>query len=237
MDTCEDPSLLEYARFYNIACDSAEIDPSAYIDDAGEADAETPPLHPEASEVRINVEHLLREKLDVTKEAACFLASVVRDSQTEKIDLDWSQDLPPLQTASDLKVAVPITTLDNDPDSLNQQPPERYEENDFSQLLDESCLDDQDMPIPNSVPYYGQNIMEQFTREKLNCTKDSFIMLQNVKRGCELSREEVDDLLQSMIPSSKVRGRTTITKNLLTSNVHRSQHENQLRSLLPRPMI
>lgn len=212
MDTWEDPSLLEYARFYNIACDSAEIDPSVYIDDPSEADDDTPPLRPEVSEAQTNVEHLLHEKLDVTKDAACFLASVARDVQAEKIEIGWSQYLPPFQTADNLKVAVPITTLDGDRYSLDRQPPLRYEENDFSRHLDELCLDNQDMPIPESGPLYGPNIMEQCTREKLNCTKESFLILQNVKRNCELSREEVDTLLQSMMASRKVRGTPIITK-------------------------
>ncbi|GAB1199556.1 hypothetical protein APSETT444_008906 [Aspergillus pseudonomiae] len=153
MENPPEPSLLEYARFYGIARDFTAVDPLTYIDDVA---TETPLPHDTLSEfqdhiyeTQRNVEDKLRkEKLNVRKESARLLASVIQDARAEKLDINWDELLPKFSQADELKLPLPILHEDSIMETLRYTSPLRYDENVVEiRPHDESCpkLKDEDI--------------------------------------------------------------------------------------------
>lgn len=185
MDQPQKSSLLEYARFHGIAIDPTTINPLTYIDETSENDCisnhETLSTFENHSSIaRGSIEQGLRsEKLNVGKNDARFLSTVIRDARAERVEVNWAEYLPSMRRIEGLKVETPALASHHETDvaSLGKH---TY----FSRgaALLKGCLsyplaDSSDGLIKASV-----DIVNGMRNEKLNCSKGPLFLLQNAVR-------------------------------------------------------
>ncbi|GAB1208327.1 hypothetical protein APSETT445_007075 [Aspergillus pseudonomiae] len=184
MENPPEPSLLEYARFYGIARDFTAVDPLTYIDDVA---TETPLPHDTLSEfqdhiyeTQRNVEDKLRkEKLNVRKESARLLASVIQDARAEKLDINWDELLPKFSQADELKLPLPILHEDSIMETLRYTSPLRYDENVVEiRPHDESCPKLKDEDIIADLLVKADQVLKDVMPEKLNCMNVKDMLLE-----------------------------------------------------------
>ena len=210
METPKDPSLLEYARFYGIARDFTAVDPITNIDETA---SETPLPRDALSEfqdyiyeTQRNVEDNLRkEKLNVRKESARLLASVIQDARAEKLDINWDELLPKFSQVDELKVQLPILDNDSILDTLRYTSPLRYDENKIEiRPLDEPCQKLKDEDITADLLTKADQVLKDIMPEKLKCSRESMLLIQKARDCGGLHFADLETLLNEMIISGQV---------------------------------
>ncbi|GES60143.1 hypothetical protein ATEIFO6365_0002047500 [Aspergillus terreus] len=182
MDTPQASSLLEYARCHGIASDFTVIDPSLFLDLPQEPTERHQPQPPLDYDMPDDLDQVLRnDKLNIRKDAIRFLSSILRETQANRIGINWAEILPPFNPAHDLKVDLPLSRL-GAPIELPSSPL-RYSED-----IDDAVLFESVANQPSTVDAlthsldYGQRVVEQIQKERLNCSKSAFLLLQDVTR-------------------------------------------------------
>ncbi|KAE8414038.1 hypothetical protein BDV36DRAFT_303620 [Aspergillus pseudocaelatus] len=245
MENSQKPSLLEYARFYGIARDFAAVDPLTYID---ETTSETPLPRDALSEfqdyiykTQRNVEHDLRkEKLNVRKESARLLASVIQDARAEKLDIDWDELLPKFSQVDELKVQLPILYDDSIMDTLRYTSPLRYDENKIEiRPFDESCQKLKDEDIKADILAKADQVLKDIMPEKLKCSRESMLLIQKARDRGSLPFADLEGLLNNMMISGQEEHSPSKSPPLLLSDVdetyYRSPSPASMSLMLPSP--
>ncbi|KAI9930537.1 hypothetical protein MW887_011291 [Aspergillus wentii] len=188
----EGPSLLEYARFHGIAADFTSANNALeYVNQIHEIASEDLTSHEEnvatfeshLSTVQSRIEQDLRkEKLDLRKEDARFLSMIIRDVKAEQIDIDWDSLLPSFNRIRRLKVETPILHIDSDTDILSLKKPVSYDHDDIELPPAEKYPRDCQMDILDSFLGMADKTIGNMKMEKLDCTKDSLVMIQNARK-------------------------------------------------------
>ncbi|KAB8208155.1 hypothetical protein BDV34DRAFT_233673 [Aspergillus parasiticus] len=245
METPKDPSLLEYARFYGIAQDFTAVDPITNIDETA---YETPLPRDALSEfqdyiykTQRDVEDSLRnEKLNVRKESARLLASVIQDARAEKLDINWDELLPKSSQVDELKVQLPILDNDSIMDTLRYTSPLRYDENKVEiRPLDESCQKLKDEDITADLLTKADQVLKDIMPEKLKCSRESILLIQKARDCGGLPFADLEGLLDEMIISGQEEHNPSKSPPLLLSDIdetyYRSPSPASMSLMLPSP--
>ncbi|KAE8333881.1 hypothetical protein BDV39DRAFT_211921 [Aspergillus sergii] len=245
METPQDPSLLEYARFHGIARDFTAVDPITNID---ETTYETPLPRDALSEfqdyiyeTQRNVEDSLRkEKLNVRKESARLLASVIQDARAGKLDINWDELLPKFSQVDELKVQLPILDNDSIMDTLRYTRPLRYDENKIEiRPLDESCQKLKDEDITADLLTKADQVLKDIMPEKLKCSRESVLLIQKARDCGGLPFADLEGLLDEMIISGQEEHNPSKSPPLLLSDIdetyYRSPSPASMSLMLPSP--
>jgi hypothetical protein len=190
MDTPQEPSLLEYARCHEIASDFTVIDPSLFFDLSQDPTETHQPQPPPDYDVPDELDQVLRnDKLNLRKDAIRFLSSVLRETRADRIDINWAEILPPFNPARDLKVELPLSRL-GAPIELPSSPLRYNEEIDDAILVESVANQPSTVDALTHSLDYGQRVVEQIQKERLNCSKSAFLLLQGVTRRDPVSWKE-----------------------------------------------
>lgn len=192
------PSLLDYARFYGIASDFTAIDPVACIDDSHRTPPSEPRTKPAIEQLRKAhqpiTQPFLKEKLDIKKEGAHLLSTVIRDAGAAKTeDFNWGDILPAFHRTERLQLDTPIFPAEHDTNTLLAQGQLRYEEREIQlEPLQESVSDETiRSPLADSI----NEAMGNIKSEKLSCSKGALLLIQRSTDCAKPSKEALADLL------------------------------------------
>ncbi|GIK05675.1 hypothetical protein Aspvir_009788 [Aspergillus viridinutans] len=211
MSAKHEPSLLEYARFHGIARDYTGIardytgiDPSQQLDHS----LKLPPDDPSVPEDKLksldkyllttqeSVEKAIREeKLNVRKEDIRLLSAVLREVRTHEFEFNLEDHLAVFHRLNKLKLEPPIFSLDYETRSTLPQKP----------VLEDP--EELDLPPLEEGPDYqfeslvkkADEINEEIRNEKLNCNKQSFMLIQDAMKLGNASSNQLDDIVANTI--------------------------------------
>lgn len=192
MDQKQGPSLLEYARFHGIATPFTTINPLEYVDQI----LENSPSSKEESSPASNsytttpwkcIERQLNsEKLNLSKKDARLLSTVIRDTRAERVEMNWDECLPSLPRIESLKVDLPALTTHHESEINALTSSVRSCRGNEALSLLRTCL-------PYSLPKSSKNFntchkIDKTTKtEKLNCTRETFLLIQNARNCGDVS--------------------------------------------------
>lgn len=204
MSAKHEPSLLEYARFHGIARDYTAINPSEQLDHS----LELPTDDPSVSEDKLksldkylltaqeSVEKAIREeKLNVRKEDARLLSAVLRDVRTHEFDFNLEDHLAAFHRLDKLKLEPPIFSLDYETRSALPQSPVLYD----TEGLDLAPLEEAPECQFETLVKKADDINEEIRNERLNCTRQSFMLIQDAVKLGNASSSHLDDILANII--------------------------------------
>ncbi|KAE8376998.1 hypothetical protein BDV26DRAFT_305164 [Aspergillus bertholletiae] len=239
METPQEPSLLEYARFYGIACDFTAVDPFKYIDETASETPLSRDILPRFQdyiyEKQKNVEDSLRkEKLNIKKESARFLASVIQDARAENIDINWGDLLPNFSQADELKVQLPILNENNIIDTLQYTSPLLYDENMIKVYpLDESGQKPKDEEITADFLAKTDQALKDVMPDKLQCNKESMLLIQKARDFGSLPFANLEGLVADMMISGQEEHIFSKSPPLLISDVDKTYYQGPTPALMP----
>lgn len=185
------PSLLDYARFHGIAIDHQTITPLDQVPQPHESINDTladPPDVPsiDPSKFHSTLEQELRsEKLEIPKDAARLLSSVVQAASRKSIDIDWNSFLPDRHRIRKLKLDLPLLKRDFD---LSTSPAARAERIALDpvqlQLPREEVEDEHDegLVFPKQYIDLSDRIWKEVSTERLDCSREDLELLQKATR-------------------------------------------------------
>ncbi|KAF4177075.1 hypothetical protein CNMCM8694_007753 [Aspergillus lentulus] len=204
MSAKHEPSLLEYARFYGIAREYTAINPSQQLDRS----LQLPPDDPSVPEDKLksldkyllttqeSVEKAIcEEKLNVRKEDIRFLSAVLRDVRSHELELNLEDDLAAFHRLNKLKLEPPIFSLDYETHSALPLKPVLYDPEEL------------DLPSLKEAPEYqfecfvekANEISKEISNEKLNCSKKTFMLIQDAMKLGHVPSNHLDDILANAI--------------------------------------
>ncbi|KAJ9322331.1 hypothetical protein DTO027B5_4884 [Paecilomyces variotii] len=184
------PSLLDYARFHGIAIDHQSINPLDQVPQPHESINDTladPPDVPiiDSSKFHSTLEQELRsEKLEIPKDAARLLSSVVQAASRKSIDIDWNSFLPDRHRIRKLKLDLPLVKRNLD---LSTSPvrAERIALDPVQlQLPREDVEDEHDegLGFPKQYIDLSDRIWKEVSTERLDCSREDLELLQKATR-------------------------------------------------------
>lgn len=192
MDQKQGPSLLEYARFHGIATPSTTVNPLEYIDQILENSPSskheslpTSSRHTKTPWGSIERE-LNSEKLSLSNNDARLLSTVIRDTRAERVEVNWDDCLPSLPRIEGLKVELPVLTTHHESEINSLTSSVRSRRGNEALSLLQICL-------PYSPPKSSKSfntahgIDEKIKTERLNCTRESFLLIQNARKCGDIS--------------------------------------------------
>jgi hypothetical protein len=204
MSAKHEPSLLEYARFHRIARDYTAINPSQQLDHSLKLPPDDPPVLEDKLKsldkylltTQESVEKAIREeKLNVRKEDIRFLSEVLRDVKTHEFESNLEDDLAAFHRLNKIKLEPPIFSLDYETHSALPKRPVLYD-------LEELGLP----PLEEGPEYQLESLMkkadeinEEIRNEKLNCNKQSFMLIQDAMKLGNASSNHLDDIVANTI--------------------------------------
>jgi hypothetical protein len=203
MSAKHEPSLLEYARFHGIAHDHTAINPNQQLDHSLKLPLNDPPVPEDKLKsldkylltTQESVEKAIREeKLNVRKEDIRLLSTVLRDARTHEFEFSLEEHLAAFHRLTKLKLEPPIFSLDYETHSTPQRP-----------VFDDS--EELDLPPLEEAPEYrfeslmkkADEFNEEIRNEKLNCNKQTFMLIQNAMKLENASSNHLDDILANAI--------------------------------------
>ncbi|EAW06749.1 uncharacterized protein ACLA_084440 [Aspergillus clavatus NRRL 1] len=198
-----EPSLLEYARFHGIASDFTSIRPSEYLDQINEVPLENPTLpedrHKAFDEYLFNTQQSLEktireEKLNVKKDGVRFLSTVIRDVKTQTFESNSEQQTKAFRRINQLRLEPPIFNLEHETSLASLRPQSSYNTEDVELLPVEEPLEFR----PETIVKTAEEIKASNRRQKVNCSKQSLVLLQDVIRLGNPSLEYLDGLLATI---------------------------------------
>ncbi|KAF7176217.1 hypothetical protein CNMCM7691_001933 [Aspergillus felis] len=204
MSAKHEPSLLEYARFHGIARDYTAITPNQQLDHSHKLPPDDPSVPQDKLKLldryllttQESVDKAIREeKLNVRKEDIRLLSAVLRDVRTHEFEFNPEDDLVAFHCLNKLKLEPPIFSLDYETHSALPQRPVLYN------------LEELDLPPLEEGPEYqfeslvkkADEINEEIRNEKLNCNKQSFMLIQDATKLGNTSSNHLDDIVANTI--------------------------------------
>ncbi|KAF7154979.1 hypothetical protein CNMCM5623_003237 [Aspergillus felis] len=204
MSAKHEPSLLEYARFHGIARDYTAITPNQQLDHSHKLPPDDPSVPQDKLKLldryllttQESVDKAIREeKLNVRKEDIRLLSAVLRDVRTHEFEFNPEDDLASFHRFNKLKLEPPIFSLDYETHSAFPQRPVLYN------------LEELDLPPLEEGPEYqfeslvkkADEINEEIRNEKLNCNKQSFMLIQDATKLGNTSSNHLDDIVANTI--------------------------------------
>lgn len=201
-------SVLDYARAHGVAFDFVAISPLKYIDQIGDILSPRIQVNQRALDDYTSVldSTIRTEKLDVSKDDALFLSTVLQEARAERTTsgVNWDSILPAPHRHDKIKLEPPLIKSDA--------------ELDLSSLKRRSLLDLNDIPLPTepATSIGCQNVLldvtEEIQKDRLECTKESLGLIQDARRSGELSRRELEGLGDSCL--GLVRGHGQVCQQL-----------------------
>ncbi|KAH8425034.1 uncharacterized protein LDX57_002783 [Aspergillus melleus] len=196
MGSSSKSSILEYARFYGIASDFTAIDPHTYIDDTCKIPTPEPQPSPVIEQLQnaqqAITQALLKEKLDIKKEGARLLSTVIRDASVRTEDINWTDVLPAFDRIERLQVETPIFPAEHDTNTMLSQRSSRYDGDIQLEPLEEPLSA---AILPSHFSDLIDDAMDHIKTEKLSCSKDAFKLIQHAKICTDPSKKAVEGLL------------------------------------------
>lgn len=189
MDQPQNPSLLGYARFHGIAIDPTTINPLTYIDETSENDCTSnhetlSTFEDHLSIARGSIEQGLRsEKLNVGKNDARFLSTIIRDARAEPVEVNWAEYLPSMRRIEGLKVETSALASHHETDVASLGKHTFFGR---GAALLKGCLSYPLADSSDGLIKASDNITKRMRNEKLNCSKGSLFLLQNAVRCSEI---------------------------------------------------
>ncbi|PYH96626.1 hypothetical protein BO71DRAFT_470718 [Aspergillus ellipticus CBS 707.79] len=202
-------SLLQYARFHGIASDFINADPLKHVNESCGRGFDFFAL-PEDGLTALKdhfyhtqkiVEHGLHsEKLDIRREGARYLSSILRDTKANDIDEYWDKVLPAWGKHDNLKLEPPIFDPGNDNSLMPSKDPVRYSHENYS--LHPPMDPPSDVCDANLSKYFTNttnDIEKRITDEKLDCTKASLMCIQNARHVGNCTLDDLENLLETSL--------------------------------------
>ncbi|GAD94767.1 hypothetical protein NFIA_056480 [Paecilomyces variotii No. 5] len=234
MSGSQEPSLLDYARFHGIAIDHQAIapldqvpPPHGSVNDDFTDPPGTPSIDPVA--VRRSLEQELKsEKLDIPKDAARFLSSLLRTASGKSLDVDWDSICPGAHPNRNLKLEVPLLKRHCEP-STSLSRAERIALDPVKlQLPRESVSDEEDEGLVFPKQYYdlSDSIKKGLSTERLDCSKDDLESLQRIRR---IEKPDSRSILEEICESQRERNGQylrDLSPILLPRRTYASMHVN-----------
>ncbi|KAK2794429.1 hypothetical protein FQN51_000872 [Onygenales sp. PD_10] len=194
MSLPSEPSILEYARFHNVA-NNKSPDPLSFIPTySGDIQASLcNPVNTQDIDlcaIRHEMQIRTREKLDVSRSSAALLSSISKLEHkpgpyaSSKYNYDEEEYLPNLHRARNLKCDLPMLKTDHELDMRS-----------FRQSTSLDCMEmdlpletvsderDEGLALPKGFWDEPRRIWEATQREKLDCTKEIVMLIQEAKGG------------------------------------------------------
>lgn len=207
MDQNQGPSLLEYARFHGMAYPSSTVNPLEYIDQILEnspcSEDECLPAsngHNTTPWESIKPQ-LSSEKLNLSKNDSLLLSTVIRGMRAERVQVNWDDCLPLSPRIEGLKVEPPALTTHHESDMATLASSVRSGRGNEVLSLLQTCL-------PYSLPRFstgfnmGYEIEEKVKKERLNCTRESLLLIQNARKCGDIG--PVMDCLEAHLQAYEV---------------------------------
>ncbi|KAL1852586.1 hypothetical protein Plec18170_005717 [Paecilomyces lecythidis] len=189
MTGSQEPSLLDYARFHGIAIDHravAPLDqvppPHSSINDGFADPSDVPSIDPPV--VHHSLEQELRsEKLDIPKDAARFLSSLLRTASANPSGIDRDSFFSEPHRNKHLKLEVPLLKRNWGP-ATSLGCAERIALDPVKlQLPRENVSDEQDEGLAFPKKYFdlSDSIWKEVSTERLDCSRDDLELLQRIQ--------------------------------------------------------
>ncbi|KAL4952668.1 hypothetical protein BDW69DRAFT_185192 [Aspergillus filifer] len=226
-----DRSLLAYARFHGIASDYTAVDLFSQIDNPFK-------LHPEdvsllqstISDFKLRLynarstldKRLRTEKLGVSKDAARFLTSVIRDTQTNMMDIDWDDLLPNFRRYQDVQVEPVVFPLERESDVRLSKKTLKYSIQDVDLWKSNEPIEIFDEPnLLDHLRGNGNSLLKQVKKDRLKASMDVFSIIQSVQKDDRPSTEELEAVLGGLLdecPNDPVNAESPILLPLEAEN-------------------
>lgn len=189
MTGSQEPSLLDYARFHGIAIDHQAVipldqvpPPHSPINDGFADPSDVPSIDPPVVHHSLEQE-LGSEKLEIPKDAARFLSSLLRTASANPGGINRDSFFPEPHRNKNLKLEVPLLKRNWGPGS-SLGCAERIALDPVKlQLPRENVSDEQDEGLVFPKRYFdlSDSIWKEVSTEKLDCSKDDLELLQRIK--------------------------------------------------------
>jgi hypothetical protein len=200
MDDPDSLSTLQYARLHGLALDHRSIDPLDFLPDLLDSELSisdcnihtTSPLSFGAAEKQAIDARIQREKLEVGKDAASFLSSVLAEMSSAHIDEraeEWIASFPKHPTSKEMKVACPLLTTEEE---MYMHTFGRKNRRNFANdILDGAVCEfdqeatananDEGLEFPNWFWELPDVLEEKIRQEKLDCSRGALQFLQKAR--------------------------------------------------------
>lgn len=225
-----EPSLLEYARFYGIATNFTAVNPFSYVDHTCEISHQSiiPDHDQEESRnqsafgIHLSTAHASiegtprKEKLNISKDDAQFLSGIIRNAKTKTTtnveDIDWESHLLSSrnrQTGNLLKLEMPLLRRTDDEHEFNaaNRTLSDHDEIDLSSFSLNAGAEDSELEDLGFLDHIFQETGEVARRiqtEKLDCARDSLLLIQDIKRCGNLGATDIEAFFESALGSLQV---------------------------------
>ena len=205
-----EPSIIEYARFYGLACDHRQLSPLQGFtlpQDLG------PLLHdpPELVHIRLTDVKVPEERLAVDAGAASLLSSIAESAKYLPPYSDQQLEIDRHRVRR-TKQELPILRSDHEIDVLRFVSPIVPDlENEFLPLETVDVEEDEGVEWPSSYNALPDELAKKSRSEKIEASKDDFMYLQDTLKvhleRADHGRFEVEDLpyKRVIVPSPTVR--------------------------------
>ncbi|KLJ06668.1 hypothetical protein EMPG_17842 [Blastomyces silverae] len=201
MSSPSEPSILEYARFYDIASNSI-ADPlllvPPVIEDLDQSLGDIS-NHPsiDLEDIHREVQARTREKLDANRASAPLLSSIIKLSVDERPigihdeEIEYPTDSRRIR---DMKLEAPVLRTDHE---MDMRAFRRRISLDFMQidvpLEDLDDENDESLKFPSSFWSQTEHLWHMVQAERLSCTKDGLLLIQGIKGEIVASADGYDD--------------------------------------------
>lgn len=186
MDSLPGPSLLDYAGFHGIATPYGITCPLDYFDTVQARGDDASTNHDQLFGFENHLStiepELHAERLNVSKRDARFLSAVARDTRGNNVDINWDTYLPSMRRLESLKVETPALMTHHGTDLAMLKKHTFFNRRDVVSSLPRRSLP---YPIEGSshrLREAGPEIVETLKSERLNCSRDSLVLIQNAVR-------------------------------------------------------
>lgn len=213
-------SIVVYARFHGIARSHLAVDPLSFMprppaDSAVSLDDPDDGSLLTVKGARSTLTQKQREKLDISKTGAIFLSSVLKTpvllKETE-LEIRWDDLLPDYRRLKRMRMEEPILKGDHELDMRSFRGQTSLDQMELDLPLEQ--LDDENdegLGFPVHHQYLPRQMQDRFAKEKLDCTKEVLIFMQDIRQVLTSSMEEAHGQVYEMINwSSKVRATHSI---------------------------
>jgi hypothetical protein len=212
MGLCQEPSLLEYARFYKVSTNHLTVNPLAFLPSPLESVNDTLSAPKEAPDIGLSLPHdaverkLRGEKLEIDRNGATFLSSIIKDESSRGAPVNWDNYLPDYKHYSNLKLDVPLLNLSDECHAVFDRPQSN---------LDLAALDiplettenenDDGLEFPGYVWALPDEAWEEILSEKLDCPREALPLLQEIHPPEALVNEDLRNYFQTRLHFVPVR--------------------------------
>ncbi|ODH47058.1 hypothetical protein GX48_06879 [Paracoccidioides brasiliensis] len=204
MSSASEPSLLEYARFHNIA-NSSILDPSQFIQPAVEDIdpsfddiIQIPSI--DLSGVHSEIKAISKEKLDFSWTSAPLLVSIIKSTAESKYGEPnanrYGEDeyLPDFYQIRNLKEDTPMLRIDHELDVQSFRQKISLHAIEINLPLEHvNDENDEGLKFPAVFWLKSKQLREISQGEKLDCTKEVLIFLQEIKVQILKARQPASD--------------------------------------------